>query len=178
MLNINVKYGLIMQNMFANVIKQENKKNIMTMTNKTNNPAMPVSPSSGGVGEASLLYRQACNQYLALFCDKHGYDLRDAEWVGGVLGDIATIGDYFVGMRTIIDDLEMDAPEEEFIRWYDYCLEAHDLGIDSPNFRSWVKGCPRIPEERLQRLRDLRGALHEETEQLKKEFLQSEPKIP
>lgn len=27
MLNINVKYGLIMQNMFANVIKQEKKHN-------------------------------------------------------------------------------------------------------------------------------------------------------
>lgn len=145
------------------------------MTKKTNKPAMPESPSSGGVGEAdlkqtSLLYRQACNQYLALFCDKHGYDLRDTDWVAGVMGDIATIGDYYVDMRTIIDDLEMDAPEEEFIRWYDYCSEAHDLGITSPNFRSWVKGCPRIPEERLQRLRDLRCALDEETERIKREF--------
>ena len=145
------------------------------MTNKTNNPAMPESPSSVGVGEAylkqtSLLYRQACTQYLALFCKKHGYDLSDAEWVGGEPGDIATIGDYYVGMRTIIDDLEMDAPEEEFIKWYDYCLEARDLGITSPNFRSWVKGCPRIPEERLQRLRDLRAQLFEETKNLKREF--------
>jgi hypothetical protein len=142
---------------------------------KKNNPAMPGSPSSGGVGEAvlkqtSLLYRQVCNQYLALFCEKHGYDLHDAEWVGGEPGDIATIGDYYVGMRTIIDDLEMDAPEEEFIKWYDYCLEAHDLGITSPNFRSWVKGCPRIPEERLQRLRDLRGALKSEIDSIKREF--------
>lgn len=61
------------------------------MTKKKNNPAMPASPSSGGVGEASLLYRQACNQYLALFCDKHGYDFRDTYWVGNELGDIATI---------------------------------------------------------------------------------------
>lgn len=145
------------------------------MTKKKNNPAIPEIPSSGGVGEAnlkqtSLLYRQACNQYLALFCDKHGYDLRDAEWVDGEPGDIATIGDYYVGMRTIIDDLEMDAPEEEFIRWYDYCLEAETLGIVSPNFRSWVKGCPRIPEDRLQRLRHLRDELHEETERIKREF--------
>lgn len=137
--------------------------------------AIPEIPSSGGVGEAnlkqtSLLYRQACNQYLALFCDKHGYDLRDAEWVDGEPGDIATIGDYYVGMRTIIDDLEMDAPEEEFIRWYDYCLEAETLGIVSPNFRSWVKGCPRIPEDRLQRLRHLRDELHEETDRIKREF--------
>lgn len=122
------------------------------------------------IKQTSLLYRQACTQYLALFCDKHGYDLRDAEWVAGEPGDIATIGDYYVDMRTIIDDLEMDAPEEEFIRWYDYRLDTHELGITSPNFRSWVKGCPRIPEERLQRLRDLRGALKSEIDSIKKEF--------
>lgn len=127
------------------------------------------------IKQTSLLYRQACNQYLALFCKKHGFSTCDTYSVGDEPGDIATIGDYYVDMRTIIDDLEMDAPEEEFIKWYDYCLEAHDLGIASPNFRSWVKGCPRIPEERLQRLRDLRGALLEETERLKKEFNQSEP---
>ena len=122
------------------------------------------------IAEARDLYRRGCTQYLALFCDKHGYDFRDTEWAAGEPGDIATIGDYYVGMRTIIDDLEMDAPEEEFIKWYDYCLEAHDLGIESPNFRSWVKGFPRIPEERLQRLRDLRAQLFEETKNLKREF--------
>lgn len=122
------------------------------------------------VAETRDLYRRGCNQYLALFCKKHGYSTYDTEWVAGEPGEIATIGDYYVGMRTIIDDLEMDAPEEEFIRWYDYCLEAHDLGIASPNFRSWVKGCPRIPEERLQRLRDLRAQLFEETKNLKREF--------
>lgn len=137
--------------------------------------AIPESPSLGGDWKANLkqtflLYRQACNQYLALFCEKHGYDLRDAEWVGGEPGSVAEIGDYFVGMQTIIDDLTMDAPEEEFIRWYDYCLEADALGLDSPNYRSWLKGCPRIPEDRLQRLRDLRDELREETERIKREF--------
>lgn len=122
------------------------------------------------VAEARDLYTRGCTQYLALFCKKHGYSTYDTEWVGGEPGDIAIIGDYYVGMRTIIDDLEMDAPEEEFIKWYDYCLEAHELDIASPNFRSWVKGCPRIPEERLQRLRDLRGALNSEIDSIKREF--------
>lgn len=122
------------------------------------------------VAEARDLYTRGCTQYLALFCKKHGYSTYDTEWVCGEPGDIAIIGDYSADMRTIIDDLEMDAPEEEFIKWYDYCIEAHDLGIDSPNFRSWVKGCPRIPEERLQRLRDLRGALNSEIESIKREF--------
>lgn len=122
------------------------------------------------VAEARDLYRRGCTQYLALFCKKHGYDTYDAEWVGGEPGDIATIGDYYVDMRTIIDDLEMDVPEEEFIRWYDYCLEADTLGLDSPNYRSWLKGYPRIPEDRLQRLRELRGALKSEIDSIKRDF--------
>ena len=28
------------------------------------------------INQTTLLYQQACNQYLALFCEKHGYDLR------------------------------------------------------------------------------------------------------
>lgn len=122
------------------------------------------------VAEARDLYTRGCTQYLALFCKKHGFSTCDTYWVGNEPGDVAIIGDYSADMRTIIDDLEMDAPEEEFIKWYDYCLEAHDLGIDSPNFRSWVKGCPRIPEERLQRLRDLRGELNSEIDSIKREF--------
>ena len=122
------------------------------------------------INQTTLLYQQACNQYLELFCEKHGYGMGYTSWVFDVPGRVAEIGDYLVDMQTIIDDLEMDAPEEEFIRWYDYCLEADALGLDSPNYRSWLKGCPRIPEDRLQRLRHLRDELREETERIKREF--------
>ncbi len=143
----------------------------MTKMNN-NNPASPFigEGDGGGLQQTSLLYRQACNQYLATFCKKHGYSLRDADWIGLGPGDCAQIGDYTVDMRTIIDDLEMDAPEEEFVRWYDYCLEAYDLGVTAPNYRSWLRGCPRIPEERLAHLRELRAALHREIDELKREY--------
>jgi hypothetical protein len=124
------------------------------------------------IKQTSLLYRQVCNQYLALFCKKHGYDLRDADWVGGEPGDIATIGDYYVGMRTIIDDLEMDAPEEEFIKWYDYNLVANEFGFTTPNFESWLRGCPRVSDEASEKLQglknDLDNAILEEQARLNK----------
>lgn len=143
---------------------------------KKKNSAMPESPSSGGVGEAinhtqaHARYCATCNELLQLFCAKHGYTAEPDCWVGGDVGGIAAIGDYYVDMRTIIVDLREEAPEEEFIRWYDYCLEADELHITSPNYRSWLHGCPRVPEERLQRLRDLRAQLFEETERIKREF--------
>lgn len=139
----------------------------MTKKNKYTAPEITIS----GIGEAITDYTAACDNILRLFCEKHeyGYGHPDTYWPDDYCG-CAMIGDYAVDLQTMIDDLKMDAPEEEFIRWYDYCLEAHDLGITSPNFRSWVKGCPRVPEERLQRLRDLRGALNSEIESIKREF--------
>lgn len=122
------------------------------------------------LAEARDLYTRGCTQYLALFCAKHGYGYGDTAWVADEVGGLAVIGDYYVDMRTIITDLDMCAPEEEFLSWYDYCLEAHDLGIDSPNYSSWLSGCPRIPEERLQHLRELRAQLREETKRIKQEY--------
>ena len=146
---------------------------------KETTTAMSESPLLGrGKGEAHEhdrkialnAYTSACNKLLRLFCDKHEYDYDPLCWVGGDTGGVAMIGDYSVDMETIITDIKMEAPEEEFLKWYDYCLEAHDLHITAPNYRSWLMGCPRIPEEGLQRLRDIRAQLFEETERVKKEY--------
>ena len=135
------------------------------MSNKSNNhPTQSASSPSGGVegaiGEhqrkiALNDYTKACNQLLRLFCAKHEYDYDPTGWVAGEPGGIASIGDYFVDMATIIADIKMEAPEEEFIRWYDYTLELGtiDPTIPAPNYEHWLRGCPRYSEERIASLR-------------------------
>lgn len=107
---------------------------------------------------ARAMYNLGCTEYLRLFCEKHEFDYEDAKdaWVGNEVGGVVCVGDYFVDMVTIIADIELNAPEHEFIEWYDYCLEAHEFGLVVPNFKSWVKGCPRTSEETIERLRKLR----------------------
>jgi hypothetical protein len=99
-------------------------------------------------------YRDACNAYLRAFCEKHGYSYGspDTWWVGDDAGGIAVIGDYTVDMATIRTDIDLDAPEPEFLAYYDYCIRATNLDISVPNFRSWVQGCPRRTEKSLARL--------------------------
>ena len=58
-------------------------------------------------------------------------------------------GDQFVGMETIRTDIDMDAPEEEFLNWYDYCSEIGMLDLPSMTFRNWLLGCPRMPRESI-----------------------------
>lgn len=104
---------------------------------------------------------KGCNEYLRLFCDKHDYDYEEAKesWVANCVGDVTCVGDIFVGMQTIITDIEMDAPEEEFIKWYDYNLVAHEFGFTTPNFESWLRGCPRVSEEAFKKLQGLKNNL-------------------
>jgi hypothetical protein len=55
--------------------------------------------------------------------------------------------------------IEMDAPEVEFLKWYSYNLDAHEFGFATPNFESWLKGCPRVSSETFNKLQGLKNDL-------------------
>ena len=124
--------------------------------------------------KAREYFVKGCNEYLRLFCEKHDYDYEEAKesWVGNCVGDVTCVGDIFVGMQTIITDIEMDAPEEEFIKWYDYNLVAHEFGFTTPNFDHWLCGCLRVSDEAFKKLQglknDLEDAILEEQARLNK----------
>ena len=108
-------------------------------------------------------YEQVANDYAYEFCYKH--EIEFDGWIGDDAGGIANCSDYSVDMQTIIDDINLDAPECEFIAWYDYCLELGMLGVKGlPNFRSWIKGCPRKTEEEIAEIK----AAHEKVEEAKR----------
>lgn len=111
--------------------------------------------------KAKEYFVKGCNEYLRLFCEKHDFDYEEAKesWVANCVGDVTCVGDIFVGMQTIITDIEMDAPEEEFVKWYDYNLVAHEFGFNTPNFESWLRGCPRVSEETFNKLQGLKNDL-------------------
>lgn len=109
--------------------------------------------------QARDLYELACEDYLKLFCEKHGYYYEKDAWVGSDVGGVASVGDYFIDMATIRTDIDCNIPENEFIEWYDYSLRASNLGITAPNYSSWVKGCPRTSEEKFQEIEGMKRQL-------------------
>ena len=111
--------------------------------------------------QAKDLYNRGCNEYLRLFCEKHGFDYEDAisSWVGNDVGGIVEVCDLFLDMQTIIDDIDFDAPLNELREWYYYCLEANEFNLVTPNYRSWLKCCPRTPKESFDNLRSMKRAL-------------------
>ena len=122
--------------------------------------------------KAREYFVKGCNEYLRLFCEKHDFDYEEAKdsWVANCVGDVTCVGDIFVDMQTIIADIEMDAPEEEFLKWYGYNLVANEFGFTTPNFDHWLRGCPRVPQESFDKLealkKDLEDAIKEEKRRL------------
>lgn len=105
------------------------------------------------------LYELACEDYLKLFCEKHDYYYEKDAWVGSDVGGVASIGDYFVDMATIRIDVGMNLHPNVFLEWYDYCLRASNLGLTTPNYASWVAGCPRTSEEKFQEIEGMKRQL-------------------
>ena len=120
-------------------------------------------------------YEKACNAYLKAFCEKHGYDYEDAvrNWVGGDVGGITECADLFVNMDDIITDIDRDAPEDEFVKYYDYCLRVGSIAcgkISTPNDSSWLSVCPRMSEEQITRLEELQRDIRKAEEILENEI--------
>lgn len=113
--------------------------------------------------QAREYFEKGCAEYLRLFCEKHEFDYEDARnsLPNRMLLDVVCIGDYFVDMRDIITDIEQDAPEDEYEKWYFYTLDAHNLGLTTPNYVSWLKGCPRCSQEEIERLFKLKREFEE-----------------
>lgn len=113
--------------------------------------------------KAKTLYEEGCNLYLHLFCEKHRFNAEHPEtfWVANNIGGVAFIGEYPVDMEIMRYDIDNDIPEDQWLRWHDYSLECTALGLTSPNYKSWLKGCPTYSQEQLDEVKRLRHNVHE-----------------
>ena len=118
-------------------------------------------------------YDKSCNAYLQAFCEKHGYDYDPHGWVGNDPGGIAGISDLFVNMADIRTDIDQDAPKEEYLKYYDYCLSVGSIAngeLKTPNYDSWLRGCPRMDQAQIKRLEELQQNVRDAEAQLKEEI--------
>lgn len=103
-------------------------------------------------------YKIICNTYAHKFAEKHEYSFDG--WVADKVGEVAMMGDYYVDFRDIKYDIDNDIDADEYVKYYDYCLEVGMLNLTVPNYESWCKGCPRIPQEALDKIQGLRMELN------------------
>lgn len=96
------------------------------------------------------------------FTSTYGY------WVGDDKSGVYCYGDdTFINLSDIILCVEKEVSYNDYREWVDYCTQAHEFGFDEPNLRSWLNGCPRVPQETFDKLQNMKENLESLVEVVK-----------
>ena len=114
-------------------------------------------------------YEHICNRYLVEFANKYDLSLEPDAWVGGDVGTVAYVSDYYFGFDDIRRCVDEDVKWEDLIEWYDYNIEVGILGLTTINLKSWLMGAPRVNQMRIKEIKAKRKELEELIEETKKE---------
>ena len=114
----------------------------------------------------------ACNGYLCELLNMWELGSYYGYWIGEEVGGVYDHGGSFtISMDDIIYCVEHDVTQQQYIEWQEYICDATEFGFDTPNLRSWIRGCPRTPQAVFDRLRklkqDLQDAVEEEKQRMK-----------
>lgn len=124
-------------------------------------------------------YRQICDEYVRKFCQLYNLiPFDDDVWVANEAGTIACIGDLFLDFHDVIkysvDNSLTDY--DELLKWYDYNLFAAEYNQTTPNFSSWVRGCPRMSPEEQERLKSLKSDFEDAVKEYNDKYQQRNDK--
>ena len=111
-------------------------------------------------------WEQACNGFLTELLRMWELDAYYGNWIAEEVGGVYDYGDgmFTISMDDIIYCVENDVKRDQYTEWLEYCCEALEFGFDTPNLRSWMRGCPRTPAETFERLRKMKADLNKEVE--------------
>ena len=119
-------------------------------------------------------WKKACRDFLDELLRMWELDAHYGYWIGNEDGTLYDYGDgmFTISMDDIIYCVLGDITYEQYMEWQEYVCDASEFGFDTPNLRSWIRGCPRTPPEVFAKLRNLKAdlakAVEEEKQRMKK----------
>ena len=107
-------------------------------------------------------YENAVNAIITAFKEKQGLDTYGGYWIGNQIGEVYDFGDSMTfNFLDILTDLKQNAPKDEIFKWREYMMRIWSINnivggifLKENNYRSWLKGCPRLTEEELNAVED------------------------
>ena len=108
-------------------------------------------------------WAQVCNGYLAELLRLWELDAYYGYWVGDEVGGIYDYADgtIDINMHDIIYCVEHDVTRKQYDEWSAYISAAAEFGFATPNLQSWMRGCPRTPQEVFNNLYRMKQELNE-----------------
>lgn len=102
-------------------------------------------------------YENAVNAIIEEFKKKHNISSSDGYWISERIGEVYDFGDaYTFDFNDVLLDVKENAPEEEIFKWRDYMLRIWNINniagcvlLNEVNYRSWLRGCPRLTNDDL-----------------------------
>ena len=119
-------------------------------------------------------WKQACNGYVNELLRMWELDSYYGYWIGEEVGGVYDYGGgaFTIGMDDMRYCVENDVTQEQYIEWQEYICDAAEFGFDTPNLRSFVRGCPRTSAETFNHLREINAMLNDAVEEEKKRIKQ------
>ena len=86
----------------------------------------------------------------------HYFDDLDPDywWVSNDVGGILNYGDYFINFDTILTCYKLDITFEQFISWYDFCLDNQSVNISLAKYILSPQERREAEEKHLQELKE------------------------
>lgn len=87
-------------------------------------------------------YYKAVEDLTKLFCKryfKNFYNYRASDWVGGDIGGVICINDYWFNVKNIETAIKYKATKKELFGYYDYSLENDSENKDCVSFERYLK---------------------------------------
>ena len=127
--------------------------------------------SQSKINALKSTFNNVCDEYLRTFCENFELRYEQDSWVAGECGTIACVCDYYFDFQNVIKFCVDNNIKkwDVVLKWYDYTLDASELGISIPNFRSWYMGCPRLDDKTMKRLLTTKRDLEKQIEEFKVE---------
>ena len=125
-------------------------------------------------------WEQSCNGFLTELLRMWELDAHYGYWIGDETGSVYDYGDGWltIGMDDIIYCVLNDVTREQYEEWQQYISDASEFGFDTPNLRSFVRGCPRTPAETFQHLREIKATLNDAIRDEKERVKNDNPNNP
>lgn len=126
-------------------------------------------------------YEDAVNAIITEFKKKQGIESDEGYWIGNQIGEVYDFGDAMTfDFHDILIDLKENAPKEEIFKWRNYMLRIWSINnmaggvlLQEANYRSWLKGCPRLTEFELNTIENKWKTLVDEIAELGKSKMEN-----
>lgn len=96
-----------------------------------------------GVQYLSEVYNEICEEYRRRLCKQWDLDIKQTWWIPtDRAGETLALNDceFSIGMADVRLFVERNIPYEEFIKWWDYNVEATESDCIEVNAYTWFNG--------------------------------------